>query len=129
MNHHPIALQIEKADKAIVAEDFDTLMDIYTKDAILVVMPGVNAVGKNAILEAFKKIAVYFKHGLQVKQNGMKILESGNTALVLANTIVSGPNYPATERKATYVFTRSAEGIWLCSIDNSYGHEEINAKL
>lgn len=42
MNHHPIALQIEKADKAIVAEDFDTLMDIYTKDAILVVMPGVN---------------------------------------------------------------------------------------
>lgn len=129
MNRHPIALQIEKADKAIVAEDFATLMDIYSNDAILVVMPGVNAVGKDEILEAFKKIAVYFKHGLQVKQNGMKILESGNTALVLANTVVSGPNYPATERKATYVFNRSAEGIWRCSIDNSYGHEVIDPKL
>lgn len=129
MNRHPIALQIEKADKAIVAEDFATLMDIYSNDAILVVMPGVNAVGKDEILEAFKKIAVYFKHGLQVKQNGMKILESGNTALVLANTVVSGPNYPATERKATYVFNRSVEGTWLCSIDNSYGHEVIDPKL
>jgi len=129
MNRHPIALQIEKADKAIVAEDFATLMDIYSNDAILVVMPGVNAVGKDEILEAFKKIAVYFKHGLQVKQNGMKILESGNTALVLANTVVSGPNYPATERKATYVFNRSAEGTWRCSIDNSYGHEVIDPKL
>lgn len=129
MNRYPIALQIEKADKAIVAEDFATLMDIYSNDAILVVMPGVNAVGKDEILEAFKKIAVYFKHGLQVKQNGMKILESGNTALVLANTVVSGPNYPATERKATYVFNRSVEGTWLCSIDNSYGHEVIAPKL
>lgn len=129
MNRHPIALQIEKADKAIVAEDFATLMDIYSNDAILVVMPGVNAVGKDEIREAFKKIAVYFKHGLQVKQNGMKILESGNTALVLANTVVSGPNYPATERKATYVFNRSAEGTWRCSIDNSYGHEVIDPKL
>ena len=129
MNRHPIVLQIQKADKAIEDEDFDTLMDIYAHDAILVVMPGVNAVGKDEILKAFKKIAVYFKHGLQVKQNGMEILESGNTALVLANTIVSGPNYPATERKATYVFTRSAEGIWLCSIDNSYGHEVIDPKL
>lgn len=33
MNRHPIALQIEKADKAIVAEDFDALMDIYTNVA------------------------------------------------------------------------------------------------
>lgn len=128
MTPHPIALQIEKADKAIVAEDFNTLMDIYTNDAILVVMPGTNALGKAAILEAFKKIAIYFKNGLQVKQNGMEILESGDTALVLANTVVSGPNFPATERKATYVFNRSADGTWLCSIDNSYGHDVISIK-
>ena len=36
MDKHPIEIQIEKADKAIVAEDFDTLLDIYTDDAILV---------------------------------------------------------------------------------------------
>ena len=127
MNPHPVALQIEKADKAIVAEDFDTLMQIYTDDAVLVVRPGLNAIGKVAIREAFEKIAVYFKNGLRVEQQGMSILESGNTVLVLANTIVSAPNMPRTERKATYVFNRAPSGDWLCSIDNSYGHELIGA--
>ena len=125
MNRHPIEIQIEKADKAIVAEDFDTLLNIYTDDAVLVVEPGRNAIGKESIRKAFELIAVYFKNGLQVKQNGMEILESGNTALVLAKTVVSAPNMVATERKATYVFNKAPNGVWLCSIDNSYGHDII----
>ena len=126
MNRHSVEFQIEKADKAIVAEDFDTLMGIYTDDAILVVEPGRNAEGKEAIRKAFEAIAVYFKNGLEVKQNGMVVLESGDTALVLANTIVSAPNHPASKRQATYVFNKSLSGNWLCSIDNSYGHEIID---
>jgi len=125
VNRHPVELQIEKADKAIVAENFNVLMDIYTDDAVLVIEPGRNAVGKNEIRKAFESIAVYFKNGLKVEQNGMEILESGDTALVLANTVVSGPGFPAIERKATYVFNKSPGSIWLCSIDNSYGHEVI----
>lgn len=128
MDKHSIERQIEKADKAIIAEDFDTLLDIYTEDAILVVEPGRNAKGKEAIRKAFEAIAVYFKNGLQVKQNGIEILESGDTALVLANTVISAPNIPGTERKATYVFNKAANGTWLCSIDNSYGHEIIRKK-
>lgn len=126
MNQHPVQIQIEKADKAIVAEDFDVLMDIYTDEAVLVIEPGRNAVGKIEIRKAFEAIAVYFKNGLQVEQNGMEILESGGTALVLANTVISGPGFPATKRKATYVFNKSASGAWLCCIDNSYGHEIIS---
>jgi ketosteroid isomerase-like protein len=61
MNRHPVELQIEKADRAIVAEDFDTLLDIYTDNAILVVEPGRNAEGKDAIRKAFEAMAVYFK--------------------------------------------------------------------
>lgn len=125
MSKHPVELQIEKADKAIIEEDFDVLMQCYTDDAILVVTPGVHAVGKKEILKAFKKIAVYFKNGLQVSQNGLKVIESGNTALVLANTLVSGPNYSETERKAVYTFTKNQHGDWLCCIDNSYGHDVI----
>lgn len=64
MEIHPVITQIEKADKAIVAEDFDTLLDIYTDDAILVVEPGRNVIGKEAIRKAFEAIAVYFKNGL-----------------------------------------------------------------
>ena len=125
---HPIIAQIEKADKAIVAEDFDSLLDIYTDDAILVVEPVRNAIGKNAIRKAFEAIAVYFKNGLQVKQDDLKVLESVGTALVLANTVISAPNMPTTTRKATYIITKAANDDWLCSIDNSYGHEIIGKK-
>ncbi|WP_022665288.1 YybH family protein [Desulfospira joergensenii] len=125
MDRHPIEIQIERADKAIVAEDFDTLLDIYTDDAVLVVEPGRNAKGKESIRRAFEAIALYFKNGLRVRQNGMEILETENTALVLANTIISAPNLPDTERKATYVFNKAPNGDWLCSIDNSYGHDII----
>ncbi len=125
MKRHPVEFQIEKADKAIVAEDFNVLMDIYTDDAVLVIEPGRNAVGEKAIHKAFEAIAVYFKNGLQVEQNGIQVLVSGDTALVLANTVISGPNFPTSERKATYVFNKSPAGDWLCSIDNSYGHEII----
>ncbi|WP_038184961.1 YybH family protein [Vibrio rhizosphaerae] len=127
--NHPVIEQIKKADQAIIAEDFDTLLNIYTDDAVLVIEPGNNAVGKMAIRKAFEAIAVYFKNGLQVKQQGLEVLESGNTALVLANTVVSAPNYPEIIRKATYVFTKNSQGVWLCSIDNSYGHEIIGHSI
>lgn len=123
---HPVVAQIAKADKAIAAEDFDTLLGIYTDDAILVVEPGRNAIGKVAIRAAFEAIATYFKNGLQVNQEGLEILESGETALVLANTVISAPNLPTMTRKATYVFTKGKNGKWLCAIDNSYGHEIID---
>jgi ketosteroid isomerase-like protein len=126
MTRHPIEHLIAKADKAIVSEDFDTLMDIYSDDAVLVIEPRRTAKGKENILKAFQIIAVYFKNGLQVKQNGLEILESNDTALVLANTALPAPNLSTIERKATYVFNRSPNGQWLCSIDNSYGHEIIN---
>ena len=122
MTEHPIIRQIKAADQAIMAEDFDTLLDIYTDDAVLVVQPGMNAVGKAQIRQAFEKIAVYFQHGLQVTQEALEILETGNTALVLANTIISAPDAEPTTRQATYVFVKNSDDIWRCAIDNSYGH-------
>lgn len=116
---------IEKADKAIVAEDFDTLLNCYTADAVLVIEPGRNAVGRDAIRKAFEAIALYFKNGLKVEQHGMEILEAGDIALVHANTFISAPNLPPTERKAAYVFHRQNDGSWLCAIDNSYGNEIV----
>ncbi|WP_027178140.1 YybH family protein [Maridesulfovibrio bastinii] len=125
MNRHPVEIQIAKADKAIIAEDFDTLINIYTETAVLVVEPGRTVQGRDAIRKAFEAIAQYFKNGLQVKQNGMTILESGDTALVHANTVISAPNLPETERKAVYVFNKTKDGTWLCSIDNSYGNDIV----
>ena len=119
---HPVQKIINECDLAIAAEDFDTLMANYTEDAVLVVQPGVNAIGKSQIREAFLKIAVYFKHGLEVEQAKMEILDTGNTALVLAKTLIRAPGQGEEVRKATYVFNR-VNGRWLCSIDNSYGHQ------
>lgn len=127
MSKHPIALLIERADKAINAEDFDVVVDLYTEDAVLVIKPGTNAVGKAQIRRAMEEIATYFNSTLDVHQAGMVILETGDTALVLAKTVVSAKGFPVEERKATYVFRKDALGHWLCAVDNSYGYELFEA--
>jgi uncharacterized protein (TIGR02246 family) len=127
MKQHPVELLINKADTAINKEDFDTLTDIYADDAVLVIRPGMNAVGKERIRKAFEAIAAHFEHTLNVRQVEMKILENGDTALVLSKTLVSAKWHPLQERKATYVFRKDANGAWLCAIDNSYGHDLLDA--
>ena len=129
MNLNTIEQQIEAADNAIMTKDFDKLISFYTEDALLVIEPGRNAIGKFQIKNAFIKISEYFDQGLKVKQDGLEVLKTGNTALVLAHTVVSAPNFQPVKRNATYVFKKSEGDIWLCAIDNSYGHEIIRKPL
>ena len=75
---------IKAADRAIMLEDFDSLMDFYDEHATLVATPGSNASGKAEIRRAFVAIAQYFNHSLKIEQDKMKIIESEDTALVLA---------------------------------------------
>ena len=123
---HPIEAIIATADAAIVKEDFDALMDIYCEDAVLVVKPGTNVTGKAQIKRAFEAIAEHFNHSVQVSQAGMIVLETSDTALVLAKTVVSASNVPAVTRNATYIFRKDGGGRWRCAIDNSYGHELLS---
>lgn len=130
MPSHPVEDVIAAADKAIVSEDFDALMALYADDAVLVVQPGVYARGKEQIRTAFLRIADYFGHSLKVRQDGMLVLEGGDTALVLRRTLVEHAKggTPATiARAATYVFRKSANGAWLCVIDNSYGTDLLES--
>jgi ketosteroid isomerase-like protein len=55
---------INAADIAIKEERFDDLMEFYTDDAVLIVKPGLEVQGKEAIKKAFVKIAAYFKNSL-----------------------------------------------------------------
>lgn len=58
----------------------------------------------------------------------MVILEAGDTALVLSQTLIAADKNDleySMERKATYVFKKISQGVWLCSIDNSYGTDLI----
>jgi uncharacterized protein (TIGR02246 family) len=123
MSDHPLKTLIEDCDRAITAEDFASLMDAYAEDAVLVVRPGVEARGRARIHEAFQAIAEHYRHGLVVRQGRMKILEAGDTALVLMETLLDVPGETPTEvvRRATYVFRREQGGKWRCVIDNSYG--------
>ncbi len=122
---HELERVIAAADDAINREDFDALMDFYADDATLVVMPGKNVSGKEQIRKAFVAIAEYFEHSVHVSQGEMIVLEAGDTALVLARSIVRASRKAdspfATDRRATYVFKRAAGGKWRCAIDNSYG--------
>lgn len=131
MTFHPVKKLIEDADKAITSEDFDTLMDFYADDAILVVKPGMTACGKDQIRKAFVAIAEYFKHSLVVKQGEMQVLQGGSTALVLMETVVESMDdegrKTSTTRRATYVFREGPNNQWLCVVDNSYGTDLLGA--
>ncbi|SFO30297.1 conserved hypothetical protein [Cohaesibacter marisflavi] len=122
---------IEAADKAISAEDFDSLMDFYAEDATLVVKPGLAVTGKDAIRKAFVAIAEHFKHELTVRQGPMEVFEGGDTALVVMKTFLDTVDSDGWDltlvRRASYVFKRSSEGQWLCTVDNSYGTDLLEA--
>ena len=53
---HPVLTRIREADRLIVAEAFEPLMDHYTEDAVLIVKPGVEVRGRRAIREAMEKM-------------------------------------------------------------------------
>ncbi|MCY9377011.1 nuclear transport factor 2 family protein [Bacillus sp. T17B1] len=119
---------ISACDLAIKNEDFDTLMNYYTEDAILVVKPGMIARGKEEIKKAFMAIADYFNHHMVPTQGDMIMLEAGDIVLVLSQTLLDSEKTNseyAMERRATYVFKKNAQGEWLCAIDNSYGTDLI----
>lgn len=119
---------IKACDEAIRREDFDGLMAHYTDDAVLVVKGDMIARGKDEIKAAFIKIAAYFQNSLTPTQGEMVFLEAGDTVLVLSQTFLASEKDEqaySMDRRATYVFTRSADGRWLCAIDNSYGTDLI----
>ncbi|MDY3080006.1 MAG: SgcJ/EcaC family oxidoreductase [Oscillospiraceae bacterium] len=115
---------IAAADKAIKEERFDDLKEFYTDDAVLVVKPGLEAHGKEAIKEAFIKIAAYFNNSVVPTQGKMLMIEAGDTVLVLSQTLLNADDKKDSEysmdRRATYVY-RKINGKWLCAVDNSYG--------
>jgi len=131
MAYHPLKQVIEAADKAITDEDFETLMAFYADDATLVIKPGLVATGKEQIHKAFLAIAEYFNHSLVVKQGEMHIIQSGNMALVIMETVLETADTAGVtscmSRRATYVFREDPVGKWLCVIDNSYGTELLGA--
>ncbi|MEH7115915.1 nuclear transport factor 2 family protein [Neobacillus vireti] len=126
---HELKDVIKRCDEAIKREDFDTLLHYYTEDAILVVKPGMVARGKVEIKKAYIAIADYFNNSLVPTQGEMLILEAGDTALVISQTMLDSDKEDSEysmDRRATYVFKKNSQGQWLCAIDNSYGTDLIN---
>lgn len=121
---------IHQADLAIKEERFDDLMNYYTEDAVLVVKPGLEAHGREAIKKAFIKIAAYFQNSVVPTQGKMLMVETEDTVLVLSQTFLDTDNKETSEysmeRRATYIY-RKVNGEWLCAIDNSYGTTLLDA--
>lgn len=125
MSEHPLKSLIEAADSAISSKNFDALMGFYADDATLVVKAGLYARGKPQIRKAFEVISAYFQDQLHVRQGKIEVIEGGDTALVVMETLLDTTDESgvttSTLRRATYVFRRDASGSWLCAVDNSYG--------
>lgn len=128
MPDHQVLDLIKQADKLISAEDFDALMEFYAEDAVLVVQPGQIASGKPQIRKAFEAIAKHFKNELTVTQGDAQVIEGAGTALVIMETLLFfGEANEPVKRKATYVFQKDQTGRWLCTVDNSYGTDLLDA--
>ena len=129
MAFHELKTVIDAADRAIMAEDFDALMDLYDEQATLVIRPGLEVSGKEKIGKAFVAIADYFNHSLKITQDRVQVVEGGDTALVLAEAVLETTGADGVvstiTRRATYVFRR-LDGKWLCVIDNSYGTDLLD---
>ncbi len=125
MQTHPINLMISAAADAINREDFDALMDFYTDDATLVVVPGRAANGKEEIYRACVTLAEHYQHTLYMSAGDMVVIEAGDTALVIAQISVRANMKTAAPtmetRNANYVFRRESDGQWRCVVDNTYG--------
>lgn len=121
---HDVEAQIHAADDAINREDFDALMRFYAPGATLVVTPGREVSGHDALRQAFVRIAEHFNHSLRVSQEEVVVVEGADAALALARTRVRATMKSGEAvddvRRATYVFKR-VDGKWLCAVDNSYG--------
>lgn len=126
MRQHAIEAIIENADQAINNADWDNLSRLYAENAVLVVEPGKTVVGRSEIVKACREIASELDDDMEIRPNGMTILEAGNTALVLANTLVRSGSRAPYERRATYVFRKHPDDGWLCVIDNSYGSDLVD---
>ncbi|HBO5728304.1 SgcJ/EcaC family oxidoreductase [Pseudomonas aeruginosa] len=120
MQHQTLQNLVGRADALINAGQFDALMDFYCDDATLVVKPGLNACGKVQIRQAFDAIARHFEHSLRVRQHDLRVIEAGDTALVMAEAVIES-RAGRLQRRATYVFRQEADGRWRCAVDNSYG--------
>ncbi len=125
MSDHELRQVIEAADRAVMAEDFEALMDVYAEDATLVVRPGLYATGKAQIHKAFVAIADHFKHQMKIRQGDMKVIEGGDCALVIMESTVDTVDADGAPTsvvgRATHVFRKDSHGKWLCVIDNFYG--------
>lgn len=125
MARHPLRQIIESCDHAITTKNYDALMEYYAEDAALVVKPGMTVKGKENIRSAFIAISDYFQGQLAVEQGEMQVIEGGDNALVIMETVLRFPDAQGgiTEisRRATYVFRLESDGRWRCTIDNSYG--------
>ena len=129
MSESSLKAVIEACDRAISQEDYATLMEYYAEDATLVVKPGMVVSGKENIRKAFIAIADYFQHRLVVTQGKMEIIEGGDNALVIMETRLDIPTEAGitqVTRRATYVFRQQGER-WLCTVDNSYGTDLLDA--
>ena len=109
MQHQTLQNLVGRADALINAGQFDALMDFYCDDATLVVKPGLNACGKAQIRQAFDAIARHFEHSLRVRQHDLRVIEAGDTALVMAEAVIES-KAGRLQRRATYVFRQG--GRW-----------------
>ena len=111
---------VEDLDKAVNDGNLEAVLSYYADDAVMVVQPGELARGKEELRVVFERLLA---SGIKAKQLKTYVLEAGNSALFTSRWSLVTPDSESAgaEYIATSVFTRSLNGDWKLSIDNSFG--------
>jgi ketosteroid isomerase-like protein len=79
---------IQILDRAFNEGDLDTIMDFYDEAALVVPQPGVEARGKDAIREMYRKM---LHPGMVARQLKIRVLEADGIALFISRWSLSQP--------------------------------------
>jgi ketosteroid isomerase-like protein len=109
---------IQILDRAFNEGDLDTIMDFHDEAALVVPQPGVEARGKDAIREMYRKM---LHPGMVARQLKIRVLEADGIALFISRWSLSQPGQSEKTFIATTVLRQQSDGGWKAFIDNAQG--------
>jgi len=115
-------------DEALNSGNVDAIMAFYEPDARLVVMPGQEVVGHEAIRRAVED---FQEARLELRPRRVVFIPADGVALVMgawAARTRGEPNSPALmEGTAVDILRRQANGRWLYAVDDPWGITVLDA--
>jgi len=118
---------VQQLDQAFNRADIEAILEFYEQEAVMVIVPGRLARGKEELRKTFEWILRNLKGTAQ--QEKSHVIETGDLALFTSKWRFTGTTADGAsvsrESYASVVMRRSPQGKWRIVVDNSWGPEVL----